>query len=382
MPESSVDHAASPTTGQVAIMVPTSSNSGVLGEMTIGGQDAVITVVPATRPIAPLSEGEVLIEVRAFSVNYRDRGISFGNLTAIVESGRPSRWAGFGSEFSGVVLEVGSGVRDLNVGDRVMPNHHYFGPQMKTPGVSEAPSGVVTNRASVRFQTFHHSQLSRLPNGAAFEEGAAFTLAAQTAASMCRRGGVTHGSRVLVCAPNSTTSQYLVQIARARGARVTVLSSRARVDSADAQDVFRDVSWLVRKASDSEVDWGSNLEAGFDVALDPFADVYGASIFSAIKVGGTYVTCGFAHQYPGADAPSVSLEQFVLGAMLRNLTIVTNCLGLDEDLIEATELWNRGVIVVPTPSKYTIKEAGAFFHGSFIGRKALGRDVLVYAENE
>jgi hypothetical protein len=70
-----------------------------------------LALAPSLRAEAPLEAGEVRVAVRAAGLNFRDVLIALGMY--------PGE-APLGSEAAGVVLEVGPGVEDLAVGDRVM----------------------------------------------------------------------------------------------------------------------------------------------------------------------------------------------------------------------------------------------------------------------
>ncbi|MGW5869194.1 beta-ketoacyl synthase N-terminal-like domain-containing protein, partial [Streptomyces sp. NPDC055239] len=72
-----------------------------------------LTPVPSTAATRPLGERDVRIEIRAAGINFRDALISLGTYPD-AENAR------MGSEGAGVVTEIGSGVTNVAVGDRVM----------------------------------------------------------------------------------------------------------------------------------------------------------------------------------------------------------------------------------------------------------------------
>ncbi|GAB3823288.1 hypothetical protein GCM10027610_000020 [Dactylosporangium cerinum] len=79
-------------------------------EVVGGGTLHSVGFVPAEEAAAPLAAGQVRVAVRAAGINFRDVAIALGMV--------PDQQV-IGSEAAGVVVEVGPGVTDLTVGDRV-----------------------------------------------------------------------------------------------------------------------------------------------------------------------------------------------------------------------------------------------------------------------
>src|SRR5437879_12226798 len=79
-----------------------------------GGID-VLEVRDVPRPVP--GAGEVLVEVRAAGINISEAVIRSGALDGLFPATFPS---GQGSDFAGVVTELGSGVSGFTVGDEVI----------------------------------------------------------------------------------------------------------------------------------------------------------------------------------------------------------------------------------------------------------------------
>ena len=81
--------------------------------LVAGGRGSLedLELVAAPEAVAPLGVGEVRVGVRAAGLNFRDVLLALGM--------RPGEVV-IGGEGAGVVLEVGPGVEELSVGDRVM----------------------------------------------------------------------------------------------------------------------------------------------------------------------------------------------------------------------------------------------------------------------
>ncbi|MFY9809641.1 MAG: SDR family NAD(P)-dependent oxidoreductase [Pseudonocardiaceae bacterium] len=127
---------------------------------TLALRDQGLSYRLAWVPSSPKSPGpnEVVIEVRAAALNYRDVLHAVGMLPPEAIHGTNSA-KGFGHECAGVVTAVGSEVTTMRRGD------HVFG--LASPALA---SHVVANAAAVR----------RIPDGMSFEEAATLPVVAST----------------------------------------------------------------------------------------------------------------------------------------------------------------------------------------------------------
>ncbi|MFD6401376.1 NAD(P)-dependent alcohol dehydrogenase [Nocardia sp. NPDC060249] len=180
------------------------------------GSSAMLATAEIERPLA--RAGEVLVRVRAASVNARDWHVMRGDpkiarwMDRSVFGRRGPANPVQGGDFAGTVEEVGDGVTDLAIGDEV------FG---------EAVSGAFAEYVAVA-----RGLLDRKPANLSFEEAAAVPLAANTAQTCLRHVG--EGERVLVIGASGGVGTFAVQIARARGARVSAVCSTRNVEAARA----------------------------------------------------------------------------------------------------------------------------------------------------
>lgn len=69
----------------------------------------------------------VVVKVQAFSCNYRDCSLMqrFGERCMALSGNQKYFYSPVGAEFAGQVVKVGSEVRSLNLGDRVMSDNSY-----------------------------------------------------------------------------------------------------------------------------------------------------------------------------------------------------------------------------------------------------------------
>ncbi|RDA84718.1 hypothetical protein CP532_5236 [Ophiocordyceps camponoti-leonardi (nom. inval.)] len=130
-----------------------------------------------------VDEDEVLIEVKACGLNFKDVLMAAGEL----------RLSSFGSEAAGVVRRVGSKVTTFSPGDRVL--------QM-------APCSMAT------YTRTHQANVHAIPNGVSFEEAASVPVAFSTAYhSLIDVARLKKGETVLIHSAAGGLGQALIQIA-------------------------------------------------------------------------------------------------------------------------------------------------------------------------
>jgi NADPH:quinone reductase-like Zn-dependent oxidoreductase len=323
----------------------------------------------------------VLVRKRAFSCNYRDKGIIF---TALKGGRKYAKYAyaTIGSEFAGEVIATGADVTGFRPGDRVMGDNHYVGGDQTDDGVRE---GVPTNAASSEFEIFHQAKLIQIPSEMSYEVAAAFSLGAQTSCSMVRKLGAVAGSNILVTSAKSNTSLFSISALKAHGADVYATSTSDRFEErlsalgVKALFVVDPAQGLTHQERLRQV---AREIGGFDGVVDPFYDLHLGSVMSLLAAGGRYVTCGLAAQYliPGRQSsPGFPDLRGVIGeAMLKNAQIVGNCLGTTADLQHAIAAYEAGELNVVIDSVHCGKHALEFLQRSFTDRNRFGKVVFSY----
>ena len=154
--------------------------------------------------------GEVLVRVRAASVNARDWHVMRGEprIARLLDRGsfglRGPRVAIRGTDLAGTVEAVGEGVTRWRVGD------HVFGEGTATL----ADHAVVPA-----------DQLASIPAGLGFDEAAALPLAATTALLCLDAADPAPGDSVLVNGASGGVGTFAVQLAKALGLHVTAVVS-------------------------------------------------------------------------------------------------------------------------------------------------------------
>lgn len=326
---------------------------------------------------APSSARRVLVRVRAFSCNYRDK--AFAHMLRQMPA---TRYMGLGSEFVGDVISAGRDVGELRPGDRVVPNHHYSG--RTGPGARE---GVVSSQASCAYHLLDADKLLVVPRAMSDDEAASLTIGAQTAYSMVRRLGTSPGMRILVTSGTSNTSLFLLAALRGRGVEVSVSTTSARNTERFLALGAHRVIVSDRRAGGAGVCEGianaAERHGTFDGIVDPYFDLHLAAAVEAMTPGGTYVTCGYAGQNAHVTA-AAGIDPGTVGralqrALVRNMTIVMNCLGTTADLQCALDDHARGLLSPVIDSSFTEHDGVApFLDRTFNNADRFGKVVFRY----
>jgi NADPH:quinone reductase len=283
-------------------------------------------------PEPAAGDGEVLLRVRAAGVNFAD---------VLIRQGRypqpPELPAVLGSEVAGEV----DGRRAM-----ALPRAGGYG---ELVAVEE---GLVVP----------------LPDGASFEEGAAFLLTFLTAwIPLTQQVRVGPGSVVLVHAAAGGVGSAAVQLAKHLGARVVATAS---------SDEKRRVA-LELGADDAfgYEDFEEQVRA--DVVLDSVGGDVFARSFSVLKPLGAVVGIGFAGGWWQPIDPAslvgrnLGLQGFYLGRLMRHRPDVVR-----EAIGEVVALWEQGAVRPLVGATFPLEEAAAA-HRLIEERRSVGKVVLV-----
>ncbi|XP_073962517.1 NAD(P)H oxidoreductase RTN4IP1, mitochondrial-like [Choristoneura fumiferana] len=159
---------------------------------------------------AAAGAGEVLVRVQAFSVCPWDRATLRGRAAALrglAAAAQPQ----LGRAFAGVILDVGCGVSELELGDEVWGC------------LSEWAGG-----AAAELLTIRSTRVSKRPRGLAADAAASLPFSGALALQALDRLRYDNykGKRVIVCGAASGEGCALVQLLSGRGAHVSVLAPR------------------------------------------------------------------------------------------------------------------------------------------------------------
>ncbi len=285
-------------------------------------------------PMPEYAPDEVVLVVMASSINFNTVWTSifeplstFGFLDRL---GKESYWGArhaldyhvIGSDASGVIVRVGSAVRNWKVGDEVTVHCNYVDDQDPTShddsmrGANQRIWGFETNFGGLAdLSIVKANQLMPKPTHLTWEEAAVNALTNSTAYRMLvsRNGApVTQGDKVLIWGASGGIGSFAVQHVLNSGATpIGVVSSAAKAATLrelGCQYVInraeKDYRFWKDEHTQDESEWrrlGKDIRAlvGEDpdiVFEHPGRSTMGASVFVA-KRGGTIVTCAATTGY-------------------------------------------------------------------------------------
>ena len=204
------------------------------------GSTNVAGLLQAERPVPVPSAKQVLVRVRAASLNGRDLGIMGGHLQGPVRRNLIPL-----SDGAGVVTEVGAEVQRFKPGDRVAATFFQTwidGP----PDASRVALGNPMDGMLAEYVCLHEDGLVAIPENLSFEEAATLPCAAVTAwNALFRTGRPVQAGDTVLCLGTGGVSMFALAFAKHVGAKVLMTSSsdekiaRARELGADESINYR-----------------------------------------------------------------------------------------------------------------------------------------------
>ncbi|MYU16002.1 zinc-binding dehydrogenase [Streptomyces sp. SID8361] len=264
-------------------------------------------ITSAERPVPSPSAGEVLVRVKASSLNARDLLIVTGRYSVDVPPGRIPL-----SDGAGVVEAVGDGVSRFRVGDRVAGTFHptwLYGPFPEWGQLR----GTHRDGWLTEYIALDEQSAVAVPDHLTFEEAATLPCAALTAWSAV--SGVGPGNALLVQGSGGV-SVFALQLARLAGARVLATTSSddkaRRLSALGASDV---VDYT------STPEWGARVRALTGGGADRVVEIGGAGTLSqsidAVAHGGQIALVGNLAAGDGMDVNRF----FRRAATLRSISV-------------------------------------------------------------
>ncbi len=253
----------------------------------------------AERPDPQPEWHQVLIRIRAVSLNYRDHMVVIGQYMG----GAVSRDTIPLSDGAGEVVAVGPGVTRFKVGDRVAGT--FFQVWVDGPRTKFAPAlGVPLDGTLAEYIALNEDGVVAIPPGLSFEEAATLPCAGVTAwsALMVLGRAVKPGDTVL-CLGTGGVSVLALQFAKAAGAKVIITSSSdAKLEQARKLGADFGINYKTHPEWDKEVQRLTNGRG-----VDHVVEVGGvgtlARSYQSIGFGGKIALIGFLGGMTGQQEP-------------------------------------------------------------------------------
>ncbi|MGN9788878.1 beta-ketoacyl synthase N-terminal-like domain-containing protein [Nonomuraea sp. ZG12] len=287
-----------------------------------------LALVPYPEATAPLQAGEVRIAVRAVGLNFRDVLIALGMypVEALV-----------GTEIAGVVTEIGAGVTQLSVGDRVL-------------GMAAGGAGPLTVTDA--------RLLTRMPSDWSFAAAATVPIAYSTAwYALVDLAAARPGQRLLVHAATGGVGTAAVAVARHLGLEVYATASPGKWAALREMGLDDDHIASSRTADFETAFLAATGGEGMDIVLNALAGELTDASLRLLHGGGMFLEMGKTDVRDPAelarDHPDVNYQAFVTGdAAPERLT---------EILAETTGLIEDGTLAMPPMRVWDVRRAPEAF---------------------
>lgn len=347
--------------------------------VNIAGNPVNIGVISIEEPNFDISNSQnddfILVKVEAFSCNYRDKALIVKKaiqMRDLKEEADPIGY--FGSDFVGRITAIGSGVKNLSIGMRVIPNCYY--PYQE---YEEIPTGVVTNEASRGWLKLHKSKVLPIPIEMSDEIAAAFSIGAQTSTSIIDRSFIKTKDKVLVTSARSNTSLFVIRTLTSLGNDVTALTTSEWAKE-ELEFIYPAKIFNIERGLK---DWGQYNLGKFDVVIDPFYDLNLLNSIPLLNYNGRYITCGFKNQHNSFkedidDNRKNKFNQLLIQIMINNLYIIGNCIGTTEHLKQAIDNFDNGRLPIMINSSMDVYQGLEFLNQTYNSKNRFGKTIMVY----
>jgi NADPH:quinone reductase-like Zn-dependent oxidoreductase len=308
-------------------------------ELSAPSLDALRAV---TLPQPEPGPGEVLVRMRAASLNFIDLAVATGQYPVSRFPIIPV------ADGAGEVAAMGAGVTEFRIGDRVIPHSKPLwvaGPARA--GISDATRGVVLPGSLAEYVALPATALVSTPAHLSDEAAATLPIAATTAWRGLRAANVRPGSVVALIGTGGVSVTAL-QLAKAAGATVIITSSsdekleRAKALGADYTINYRSVpAW---DEAVLEITGGN----GADLVIETGGtQTFGRSI-NATAIGGMVFVIGFV------TGMTASADLFAI--MKKELKVQGNTTGSVDDLRDVARAVAASGIAPTTDKTFGIDE--------------------------
>ena len=317
-----------------------------------------------------ISSSEVLVKVKACGINHLDIWVREGLPGITIPLPHI-----LGCEVTGEIARIGSEVKGLSIGQRVLV----------VPGIScgKCEYCLSSNDSlchEFRIMGFQvnggYAEYAKAPAGniipisekLSFEEWAAVPLVFLTAWNMLKtRGNLATGETVLIHAAGSGIGSAAIQIARLSGADViTTVGNDEKLEKARELGADHVINHSKEDFADKVNEFTDGR--GVDLVFEHIGPETWEKSLLCLKRGGRIVTCG------ATSGPTVSFDLRFLFA--KQLSVSGCYMGSRRELLEIRKLIESGRLKPVVDSVFPLKDAVAA-QTKMLDRKQFGKIVLV-----
>ncbi len=296
-----------------------------------GGPDDLVV---EDQPDPTAGEGEIVVAMKAAGVNFADTLMLSGKYQAT-----PPLPFSPGMEFAGEVIEVGPGVTDFNLGDRVYGNkgHGAFAEKIVLPAQMATP----------------------IPEKMDWPTAATFIVAYGTSHyGLKAKAGLKEGEWLVVNGAAGGVGLTAVEVGKKLGAKVIALAGgqdKLEIAKSRGADYLIDYKTEDVKARIKEITGGH----GADVIYDPVGGKAFQDAFRAIALRGRILIIGFA----SGDVPQLPANIL----LVKNVTAIgyywgglhpLEPEGIRDSNAELFKWWAEGKIDPHVSMTFPLDEAG------------------------
>ncbi|HUP26236.1 MAG TPA: NADP-dependent oxidoreductase [Candidatus Limnocylindrales bacterium] len=281
------------------------------------GGPEVLRVNETEKPV--LKQGQVLVEVRAATINPFDRKLRAGYMKDSIPLTFPTT---IGADFSGVVVEAAAG---FNLGDEV------YGSAI----VLNGGSGALADYAAA-----NGTNIARKPDALSFSEAAALVLVGVSAVQVLDTLRLATGQRILIHGGAGGIGSAAIQYAKYLGAYVATAVRAA------------DMDFVTSLGADEVIDYEKqpfeDVFHDYDAVFDTIGgDTYARS-FKVLKQGGAIISMN--------EQPNEQLSDTYKVKALHQSTKVTT-----DSLNRLAEVVNAGAIKPQVDREFSLDQAAKAF---------------------
>ncbi|MHA2252135.1 MAG: zinc-binding dehydrogenase [Candidatus Kariarchaeaceae archaeon] len=304
--------------------------------------------------IPTINPHEVLLEVKSVALNRLDIWVRKGSPALKI----PLPHIG-GSDFSGVVKDIGKEVTDVSIGDRVVVNAgvscnncDYCRRGEHSLCTKFHLLGEHVWGGTAQFAVVPATNVLQLPDHIEFVEAAATSLTALTVYRMLvGRAKIKQTDRILVIGSGGGIGTMAVQIANVLGGEVIALTS-----STEKMKLAKELGASSVINYKENPDWGKEVwtltgKKGVDIVVDSVGEVVWEQALRSLAKGGRLVTCGATSGFEGKT--NIAL------VFWKQLSILGSTMASENEFREAMDLLFTGKIKPVIDAVFPLEEIKA-----------------------